>query len=350
MRFSAGRQLNHLARCYAVPTMTPAADALFPATFVYDSRASRAAGFGSIAADSRFDVDLNLGSGAATQDITCRAGEQLRLVVGGGAAPTLENLATGKALAGDGTWAAGQTLNAAGTFSATVESLTACGGDPEPVLRLTLNGGAVALWPLTDFAALVGHSIPARLVPKLYSSPTGAFAGEETLEATFTARRGQMHVALAAASVGRYWRLVLTGTPITAPKVGEIILAQGTAFTRAPLTGVSLEPRERQARVETGLGGEEVYLDGGGAPERATMSWLVASHAEWAQIRDQLYETTRGGAYHVLLWSLAPLGTGWFCWGRLRDSLPQQLQDLLGGGEVAVKVDVEVMPEPWPLA
>lgn len=416
MRYSAGRLLNHLSRCASAPAMTPAADALFPATYLYDAKASRAARFGSLVTDSRIGVDLNLlaggdgeaadaasgwtveagtltrdvgvkNAGAASlklthtsaaafyRDVLARAGEQARVPAlaaygGGGAVAariTVQDLLTGKYLGLDGTWTAGVQYLANRTaaswassaaFTATLESLAAHVGEVETTLRwrceLSASGTVyfddMGLWPLTDFAALVGHTIPPRLTPKLYSSTTGAFAGEQVLEATFAPLRGQMYVALPAACSSRYLRIVLEGTPVTAPGIGEAILTQGRPLTRAPQAGLQVQARERQARFETGLGGTEVYLDGSGAPEQVTASWLCDSAAAWSEIRDELYTVTRGGAYPLLLWGLDALGTGRFVYGRLGAELPQLLQERLADGASLWKMDVEITPEPWPLA
>jgi hypothetical protein len=359
--FLAGRYLNHLSRAMFAPTPTPAADTGFPIGGLYDGRSNLPFRFGSVAADSRVEVDLNMlpgGNGEAADDpsnwtvalgaltvdaaikyagagslklangagsssasvyVPARAGESLRFnsaIYGTGAgtvaAVLVQNLQTGRYLQpGGASWGAAVALDtqAAAAWKAAAVSFTVESAAESLAVNVTLridiytNGVGscyfddLTLVPAVTWASIHGHNVTPALTPKVQSSPDGV---TWTDRITPTNRR-RVIFGTCAAQYYRYWRLLLSGTPTAAPYIGELVLGQHSTLLTAPDYPLQVEIEEAQARSGTAQGAEHVYSRGGAERYRVTLPLVWTSDAGYQQARDAIFVASRGGAHPMVL-------------------------------------------------
>jgi hypothetical protein len=254
-------------------TVSPTADALFPAANLPDGRPDSAFRFGSAStSECLITVDGNIvangaldtfsgsaptswtadgtvalstesatrinGGSLIRQDLTVRSGQ--RVVVAGEArndgvaigvfGAVLQNLDTGKFYNGT-SWTASpaQLVSGAtssyttnGPYPVVVEGFATVGQD-RTRLRLTLRNFAVTstdyvfvrgwyLWQSADFASIHGHNIRADLVAQLRSSPDNfatTSSGSSITQATLTKAQPSFYTVLSSAIDDRYWQLRL---------------------------------------------------------------------------------------------------------------------------------------------
>jgi hypothetical protein len=266
---------------------------------------------------------MKLGGGASGvgqryQDVTVRAGEWQLLVAwlrGDGtvnARLRVQNLQTGKYLVSDGTWSAAVTdlatqsaasyaeKPAAGGLQFQVESYATCRAHTVTLriyCRVDQNGFGyfddITLVPATDWLSIHGHNIEPLIALELRSS-TDNFSSSNTLEATATVQRGRFYALLSARVFRRYWRVLFSGTPTAAIRVGEGVLGQTYTLAQSPVFPWRLRPKRPQIRTRTEVG--EVRATGLVDDELHELE-VPFQHrtTEWDELRQQLFERSRFG-------------------------------------------------------
>lgn len=359
MRITAGQLLNHLARCVTPPTMSPAANELWPAPNLFDGRPGTTARFGSAGPDSYVAADLNVlvngdfdapvmtgwvaitgtlfregtiakanasagledGPAIMGQDNLCRSGELMKLewsiygklgeIPAASAQVGVLNKDTGRHLHLDGKWRVGfealdewpdeswhdgSKIFSVEPVSETLRDLT--------MLRIEGRSDGVGpvyfddffLYPATDLVVALGHNVGKLLTPEFRAGAAGT-----TLHATLVPRRRSFFALLAGPVLERFVRLKLAGTPFDPVSIGELVFAQTVGLPRAPLFPLQSDSKLRQITNET-PGGEQWRLRLASEETREIpMSFRWASEEEHLQLRDCLFRASAGGAHPCIL-------------------------------------------------
>jgi hypothetical protein len=195
------------------------------------------------------------GSGYYYQDVTVRSGEWLKLgffTRGNGTTATasvsVRDLKTNRWLQDNGTFGTfddtdaevflGENLTAAwvGTaiefraepFTVTQTHLTIL----RVFLRVTGSGNGhiddVCIYPATSWCSVHGVGFPANMVPTVWSSDTGLFAGEEVLRMTMAPKPRSFFTALDAVFFAKHlkFELPIVGDATFQPWIGELVFGQ----------------------------------------------------------------------------------------------------------------------------
>jgi hypothetical protein len=301
MLYSAGRYANLLERANSV-TLTPTADALFPAANLWDSRTSRAAKHGSNAANPevRWDLLAATVTSGSPATIQVRAGERRVVTIAGTGNCTIRNLATGKYLTNAGAWQAGSAfcLTGAGSLSYQIESLTLC---QVAVFSLSISTSAstVTEWPRWNAAAVVGHNLDAGLTVEMRSS-TDNFGGSNVLEVTGAILQPSFFMLDTGGIANRYGRVLITGTNQVIPWYAEVIPCW--LETAVTTLGMDHEITYDWAQIRTdGLYGEPHIYPLAAQPRRLAKWRFNMDAAREVEIRQEVILRCMGGAYPLLI-------------------------------------------------
>lgn len=297
-----GGQLHNLFDRALSITLSPAVDANFPATGLYDGRRSRPCRHGSNAANPTITADLAAFTPgtAASYTITVRAGERRRVTSGGVSNVKVQNLSTGKYLTNAGAWqvASANCLTGAASLDYQVESLTLC-QSPTVSLKIT-QSGAVTLsdWPRWNAIAVHGHNLDPGLTAELRSS-TDNFAANNVLQATGAILQPSFWMQAAATVTSRYVRLALTGTNQATPWYAEVI----PCYLETGGFGLGLDHEltidEASLSSDSEFGDEIEYLLSPQPRRNLKLAFNVESTAERI-VREEIVWRCRGRAYPLL--------------------------------------------------
>ncbi len=353
--FLTGEHSNHLTRLLAAPTLSPVADASFPAGGLYDNASNLPAKSSSLVLDWTITADIcavpdpsfeagiaewSTVSGTWVQSstdkytgtyslrctaagtkryfFTVRSGEARQLSwavrgngAGGEAIVRLYCLETAHYLQANGTWAAAaadlanRTANTflAGSKTYTVEPVSTTQQD-EVTLQIDLVASAADCYfddivdsPGVSWMSIHGHNIrPCSAVTLSFSDDNSSWTGAATLT----------HYPLAfyktiAMAYHRYWRASVYTPLIAAPWIGELIIGQYSTLTTAPDYPVTIERNELQARTMSPQGHEGVVALGGAEQRRITFGVVWTTDAGYQQVRDLIYRGGRGGLYPMVI-------------------------------------------------
>jgi len=313
--YAAGQYANLLERALSV-TLSPAVDALFPATNLYDGRPSRACRHGSNAANPTITADLSAftpASGAATYYVTARAGERRRLNSSSTTSITLQNLSTGFYLQPGGTWSSG-VGNLTASVDYQVESYTLCQAATVILKIVVTTGTTVGDWPACNAIVVWGHNLDPGMGVAMRTS-TDNFGGSNVLEATGAVRQPSF-MMLGNTSYNRYVRLALTGTNQATPWYAEVMPCH--LETAVTTLGVDHEITYEEAQIRSGgLYGESYVYPLASWPRRLCKWRFNMDSAREREIREEVVLRSRGGAYPLLLVPTSTDATPPVLFGRL---------------------------------
>lgn len=316
MLYAAGQHANLLTRAASV-TLSPGADALFPAANLYDGRLSRPFKFSSNAANPSVTWDGNAVSGASPQTIVARAGERRRIKVAGTANVSVQNLSTGKYLTSGGAWQTSSTncLTAAGELSYTVESMTLCQAATVN-LKITWSASTVTDWPRWNATIVFGHNLDPGLTVE-QRSDSAAFAGAGTLDVTGAILQPGWYTYLAGGTTNRYGRLAFTGTNQSTGWISEVMPCWLETATDAPDVGLEVRYMEPQVRNSTPWGEDYVYPLAPRPRRVVQMKFNQLATTGAIETRQEMVLRGRGGAYPMVVIPVATESDVFF--GRLTD-------------------------------
>jgi hypothetical protein len=222
----------------------------------------------------------------------------------GGAATSWSSVqAAGIIMAQDLVW-----TQASGTFQ--VEGYGACRAETV-TLRITFSASSstetcnldlIEFYPAVDFISIHGHNIDDLIEVTLQSSTDG-FSSVVTTEATLTQRVGAFYGVLAARVYRRYWRLRFLGTNTSASGaiyLGEAVLSQAFALSKAPAYPVRLRFRTPQIRTPLQWGAGGIY----GVSRHPTigmgLDWKQ-EEAHFTEFFHEVFMRSMGGAAMVVV-------------------------------------------------
>ena len=320
--YASGQYANLLERALSV-TLSPAVDALFPATNLYDGRLSRACKHGSNSSPTTITADLAAFTPgtAASYTITVRSGERRRVTSSGTSNVKVQNLTTGRYLQSNGTWGtSANCLTAAGSLSYQVESLTVC--QALTVSLAITQSASVTLsdWPRWNALVVHGHNIDPALTVEARSS-TDNFAANDVLVATATVLQPGFFVWDSTGAVtSRYVRLKLTGTNSAIPWYAEVCPCWLESGTAAPDFGYEVALAEAQVRNE-GRFGLVGAANLSPYPRRTVRLNFGVSSTGATEVRQEIAWRSRGGVYPLYV---VPVSTesAVYC-GRLTDKFAE---------------------------
>jgi hypothetical protein len=309
--YAAGQYYNLLERALSV-TLNPAADALFPATNLYDGRLSKGARHGSNAANPTITWDgaaFTPGT-SATYTFTARAGERRRVTSGGTSNVTVQNLSTLKYLTSGGAWQVASTycLTGAGSVDYQVESLTLC---QLPAVSLKITQSATVTlsdWPRWNSVMVFGHNLDAGLSVEMRSS-TDNFSGSNVLEVTGSILQPSFYMNKGSAITSRYGRVALTGTNQAIPWYASVApMYLETMTTGQSADGYEVALEEVQIRNDSAVATSNVY-NMSPWPRRTISLHFRSGTAAALELRQEIVLRCRGGAYPFVVVPVSTEGT-----------------------------------------
>ncbi len=319
MLYAAGRYANILERALSV-TITPGADALFPATNLYDGRLTRPFKFSSNAANPeiRWDGAAFTPGSSTPYTFTARAGERRRITSGGTTNVQIQNLSTGKYLKSDLTWVTGtqNCLTAAGSLDYQVESFALC-QQPYVSLKITQSGAqTMSDWPRWNAAIVYGHNLDPALTVELRSS-TDNFSASNVLEVTGAILQPGFYMLDAGGISNRYGRVLFTGTNQSTGWISEVIPCWLETATDAPDVGLEVRYQEPQIRNTMAYGEAYVYPLAPRPRRVVQMRFNQLATTGAIETRQEMVLRGRGGAYPIVMIPVAAESDVFF--GRLTD-------------------------------
>lgn len=318
MLYAAGQYSNLLGRALSV-TVSPGADALFPAANLFDGRLSRPFRFSSNAANPSITWDgaAFTPAGAATYLVTARAGERRRVSLTGTANVSIQNLSTGKYLTSALAWQTASTncLTAAGTKDYQVESFTLC-QQATVTLKIVTSGGTTGDWPRWNALVIFGHNLDPALTVEMRSS-TDNFSGSNVLEVTGAILQPGFYMLQAAGITNRYGRLSFTGTNQSTGWISEVVPCWLETATDAPDVGLEVRYQEAQIRNTMAYGEAYVYPLAPRPRRVVQMRFNQLATTGAIETRQEMVLRGRGGAYPMVVIPVSTEADVFF--GRLTD-------------------------------
>jgi hypothetical protein len=304
MLYAAGEHANLLGRALSV-TLSPAVDALFPASNLGDGRPTRPAKHGSNAANPSvtFDTAAFTPQGAGTVTIVVRSGERRRITSTGTTSISIQNLSTGKYLTTGSAWQAGATscLTSAGSRDYQVESFSLCQA-ALVLLKIVITSGT-GVWdqPRWNALGVIGHNLDPGLTCEMRSSSDN-FSGSNVLEVTGSILQPAFYFYDGTAGItNRYGRLLHTGTNQATPWYGEIFPCWLESSVDRPDVGMEIQYEEPQVRNAGPLGDTHVYNLAPWPRRIARMQFDQLATTGAIETRQEIILRCRGGAYPILL-------------------------------------------------
>ena len=276
------------------------------------------------------------GSGAAgrRQNVVVRSGELLELRLwmrqdgSGSGVVRITNLDTDRRLSSGGQW-----LTVAGTFAASTVADTAAafvekvvqfqvepaagGGVRDMTLEVQLFTGLnstvyyddVTLDPAINFGSMHGHNLPAGWTLRLASSPTGAFAGEQTNHTDLVPRQPSFYAHLQSPVYDRHWGMVTIGTGIGAggaappqiPRYGQMIFGHARELAARPDWGFQTVYHKDQSRQRSPTGAQSVTGVGGARRRLARWSFHPDAEDDVMEIREEVLERCGYGERPIVI-------------------------------------------------
>lgn len=254
------------------------------------------------------------GVGQRYQDVTVRTGSYFKIAAqlrGDGSASArcrVQCLQTGRYWDG-AAWGAADDLDAesgaayramAETFQ--IETWDAVGGVPLVTLRIWFlcneNGDGyvddVELYEGLNWLSIHGHNLTPVISPQLRSS-TDAFSASDDLEATLTIYRPAFYAKLDAITYRRYWRLLLSGTPLAIPYLGALVPGIATEMAQPQSWGYLEHEEYLQIRHVGATGQQWATRRTEDAPQGLRLSFEPDALADYLELRDELSRRTYGG-------------------------------------------------------
>lgn len=239
----------------------------------------------------------------------------------------LLDLISGKWLLSGGTWSATKTALATrsvASFATTTQTFTLEATVPGHVgpakIRLLFDRpGAITaaayvdsayLWPKITCAAILYDTIPTGFTVAVQSDDTAAFSSV-TANGNMPAQRYRRYIIFTGpATLERYWRFLITGTPfdLFRPWIGQLVLGERETFITKPSWGLVT------AREMPKAGTKDLPVSLAGAPRyRFDMTW-ESNYSAYRQVAEKMLGASSFGDEPVLV--VADSADAEFVYGR----------------------------------